>query len=225
MHKNGLQIAIDGPASASKSTVAKLIAKKFSYVYCDTGAMYRSVTLKAMRNNIPLTDEARIMKMMKHTDISFAPGKPQQKVFIDGHEVTNAIRSEAVTNSVSTVAALLDVRKDLSNRQREIAENGGIVMDGRDIGTTVLPHAEVKIFLVASVQERAKRRFKDNAQKGIHTPIKKLAHEIEVRDYKDSHRKISPLTQAKDAIRIDTTHVSIQGVVDKIAEIIDKKLK
>ncbi|QBP18009.1 (d)CMP kinase [Acetilactobacillus jinshanensis] len=225
MHKNGLQIAIDGPASAGKSTVAKLIAKKFSYVYCDTGAMYRSVTLKAMRNNIPLTDEARIMKMMKHTDISFAPGKPQQKVFIDGHEVTNAIRSEAVTNSVSTVAALLDVRKDLSNRQREIAENGGIVMDGRDIGTTVLPHAEVKIFLVASVQERAKRRFKDNAQKGIHTPIKKLAHEIEVRDYKDSHRKISPLTQAKDAIRIDTTHVSIQGVVDKIAEIIDKKLK
>ena len=182
MRKNGLQVAVDGPASAGKSTVAKLIAKRFSYVYCDTGAMYRSVTLKAMRNHIKLTDEKRIMQMMNRTKISFAPGHPQQKVFIDGKEVTNQIRSEAVTNSVSTVAALLNVRRDLAGRQRKIAQAGGIVMDGRDIGTTVLPHAEVKIFLVASVPERAKRRFKDNAQKGIHTPLKKLAHEIEVRD-------------------------------------------
>ncbi|XIF19761.1 MAG: (d)CMP kinase [Acetilactobacillus jinshanensis] len=225
MRKNGLQVAVDGPASAGKSTVAKLIAKRFSYIYCDTGAMYRSVTLKAMRNHIKLTDEKRIMHMMKNTKISFAPGNPQQKVFIDGNEVTNQIRSEAVTNSVSTVAALLDVRKDLRDRQRQIAKNGGIVMDGRDIGTTVLPKAEVKIFLVASVQERAKRRLKDNAQKGIHTPLKKLAHEIEVRDYKDSHRKISPLVQAKDAIRIDTTHLTIKQVVNKIAKIMDNKLK
>lgn len=224
MHMNGLQIAIDGPASAGKSTVAKRIAKKYSYIYCDTGAMYRSVTLKAMQKHLKLNDEAAIMKMMTHTKISFRPDPKQQRVFIDGQEVTNQIRSEAVTNNVSTVAALLDVRKDLTRRQRKIAERGGIVMDGRDIGTTVLPHAELKIFLVASVQERAKRRFKDNAQKGIHTPLAKLMKEIEIRDYKDSHRKISPLIQAKDAVKVDTTKMSIQEVVASISRLINQKL-
>ena len=225
MHMNGLQIAIDGPASAGKSTVAKQIAKKYSYIYCDTGAMYRSVALKAMWKHLKLTDEQSIMKMMAHTQISFQPGPKQQRVFIDDQEVTNRIRSEAVTNNVSTVAALLDVRKDLTRRQRKIADRGGIVMDGRDIGTTVLPHAELKIFLVASVRERAKRRFKDNAQKGIHTPLSKLTKEIEVRDYKDSHRKISPLVQARDAIKVDTTKLSIHKVVEKISRLIDQKLK
>ena len=224
MRKNGLQIAIDGPASAGKSTVAKLIARKFSYIYCDTGAMYRSVTLSAMNHHLQLTDQRAIMKMMNHLSISFKPGKQQQKVFINDREVTLQIRSEAVTNSVSTVAALPAVRKELSNRQRQIAEDGGIVMDGRDIGTTVLPDAEVKIFLVAGVTERARRRFKDNDQKGIHTPLNQLIKEIKVRDYKDSHRKISPLVQAKDAIRIDTTHLSISEVVNRISKIINQKL-
>ncbi len=224
MRKNGLQIAIDGPASAGKSTVAKLIARKFSYIYCDTGAMYRSVTLSAMNHHLQLTDQRAIMKMMNHLSISFKPGKQQQKVFINDREVTLQIRSEAVTNSVSTVAALPAVRKELSNRQRQIAEDGGIVMDGRDIGTTVLPDAEVKIFLVAGVVERARRRFKDNDQKGIHTPLNQLIKEIKVRDYKDSHRKISPLVQAKDAIRIDTTHLSISEVVNRISKIINQKL-
>ena len=224
MRKNGLQIAIDGPASAGKSTVAKLIARKFSYIYCDTGAMYRSVTLSAMNHHLQLTDQRAIMKMMNHLSISFKPGKRQQKVFINDREVTLQIRSEAVTNSVSTVAALPAVRKELSNRQRQIAEDGGIVMDGRDIGTTVLPDAEVKIFLVAGVAERARRRFKDNDQKGIHTPLNQLIKEIKVRDYKDSHRKISPLVQAKDAIRIDTTHLSISEVVNRISKIINQKL-
>lgn len=225
MHKKGIQIAIDGPASAGKSTVAKLVAKKYSYIYCDTGAMYRSVALKALRNKIPLTDQKMIMRMMENTKITFKPDAKQQKVFIDGEEVTNAIRSEKVTNNVSTVAALLPVRQDLTKRQRQIADDGGIVMDGRDIGTTVLPNAEVKIFLVASVAARAKRRFYDNAQKGIHTPLEKLSQEIKDRDYKDSHRKISPLVQAKDAIRVDTTNVPIDKVVEKLSKIIQPKLK
>ena len=126
MHKKGIQIAIDGPASAGKSTVAKLVAKKYSYIYCDTGAMYRSVALKALRNKIPLTDQKMIMRMMENTKITFKPDAKQQKVFIDGEEVTNAIRSEKVTNNVSTVAALLPVRQDLTKRQRQIADDGGI---------------------------------------------------------------------------------------------------
>lgn len=225
MVKKELQVAIDGPASAGKSTVAKKIATRFKYVYCDTGAMYRTVTLKAMRTGIALNDAAALAKMLTDTTISFKPGNPEQLVFLDGEEVTMAIRQPDVTNNVSTVAAQGTVRSDLTERQREIADAGGIVMDGRDIGTSVLPNAEVKIFLVASVEERAQRRFKDNAEKGIDTPIEVLRQEIETRDHKDSTRAISPLTQAKDAILLDTTSLSIDDVVDKISDIIEKKRK
>lgn len=223
MNDEKLQVAIDGPASAGKSTVAKLVAAKFSYVYCDTGAMYRSTTLKALRNGYKLDDEASILKMLANTEITFKPGEKQQKVFIDGEEVTNDIRQENVTNNVSTVASLSGVRKELVNRQQQIAAAGGIVMDGRDIGTTVLPDAKVKIFLIASVDERAERRFKDNAEKGIHVPLEKLKQEIEERDYKDSHRKVSPLTKADDAKEIDTTSMSIEDVVNAISNEIVKK--
>ncbi|MTV81202.1 (d)CMP kinase [Secundilactobacillus folii] len=225
MSKKELQVAIDGPASAGKSTVAKKIAHRFKYVYCDTGAMYRTVTLKAMRENVALDDPEALAKMLTKTEITFKPGNPEQLVFLDGQEVTMAIRQPDVTNNVSTVAAQGTVRADLTNRQRQIAEAGGIVMDGRDIGTSVLPDAEVKIFLVASVEERAQRRFKDNAEKGIHTPIETLKKEIETRDHKDSTRAISPLTQAKDAIRLDTTALSIDEVVAKISDIIVQKRK
>ncbi|AYF93112.1 (d)CMP kinase [Apilactobacillus bombintestini] len=223
MNDEKLQVAIDGPASAGKSTVAKLVAAKFSYVYCDTGAMYRSTTLKALRNGYKLDDEASILKMLANTEITFKPGEKQQKVFVDGEEVTNDIRQENVTNNVSTVASLSGVRKELVNRQQQIAAAGGIVMDGRDIGTTVLPDAKVKIFLIASVDERAERRFKDNAEKGIHVPLEKLKQEIEERDYKDSHRKVSPLTKADDAKEIDTTSMSIEDVVNAISNEIVKK--
>lgn len=223
MNDEKLQVAIDGPASAGKSTVAKLVAAKFSYVYCDTGAMYRSTTLKALRNGYKLDDEASILKMLANTEITFKPGEKQQKVFVDGEEVTNDIRQENVTNNVSTVASLSGVRKELVNRQQKIAAAGGIVMDGRDIGTTVLPDAKVKIFLIASVDERAERRFKDNAEKGIHVPLEKLKQEIEERDYKDSHRKVSPLTKADDAKEIDTTSMSIEDVVNAISNEIVKK--
>ncbi|GAA6114665.1 (d)CMP kinase [Apilactobacillus apinorum] len=224
MDNSKLQVAIDGPASAGKSTVAKLVATRFSYIYCDTGAMYRSTTLKAIRNNLPLDDEQVILNMLNDTEITFEPGEKQQKVFLDGKEVTNDIRQEDVTNNVSTVASLGAVRAELVERQQEIAAKGGIVMDGRDIGTTVLPNAEVKIFLIASVEERADRRFKDNEEKGIHVPLEQLKKEIEERDYKDSHREVSPLTKAADAIEIDTTSMSIDQVVDAISDEINKKL-
>ncbi|MCL0329364.1 (d)CMP kinase [Apilactobacillus xinyiensis] len=216
-----LRIAIDGPASAGKSTVAKLVAKKFSYIYCDTGAMYRSTTLKAMRLGIDLHNESKIVKMLESTEITFKPSEQGQLVFIDGDEVTNDIRQEDVTNSVSTVAALTNVRSILVKRQKDIANDGGIVMDGRDIGTTVIPDAEVKIFLIASVSERAERRFKDNAEKGIHTPLEELKKEIELRDYKDSHRKVSPLVKAEEAIELDTTSLSINEVVNEISKIVE----
>lgn len=225
MSKKELQVAIDGPASAGKSTVAKKIAHRFQYVYCDTGAMYRTVTLKAMQQKVALDDQVALATMLKTTKIEFKPGNPEQLVFLDGKEVTMAIRQPDVTNNVSTVAAQGTVREDLTERQREIAEAGGIVMDGRDIGTSVLPKAEVKIFLVASVEERAQRRFKDNAEKGIHTPIDVLRDEIQTRDHKDSTRAISPLTQADDAVRLDTTSLTIDEVVDKISDIIVKKQK
>ncbi|GAK47417.1 cytidylate kinase [Secundilactobacillus oryzae JCM 18671] len=225
MANSKIQIAIDGPASAGKSTVAKLVAKHFNFIYCDTGAMYRVLTLKALKANVDFADEDALMTLLADTQIGFEPGEPVQKVFLDGQEVTNDIRQPEVTNNVSTVAALGRVREELTNRQREIASKGGIVMDGRDIGTTVLPNAEVKIFLIASVDERARRRFADNEAKGIHTPLDVLKQEIETRDYKDSHRKIAPLTQAKDAVKVDTTPMSIEQVVDEIIEIASKKIK
>ena len=220
-----LQIAIDGPASAGKSTVAKLVAKKLGYVYCDTGAMYRATTYAAKKNQVAYDDDQGLKEMLEKTEIRFVPAEPEQKVFVNETEVTKTIRLPEIANNVSTVSAQKSVRADLTERQRMIAEQGGIVMDGRDIGTTVLPNAEVKIFLVASVHERAVRRFKENVEKGIDTPLDVLEKEIEERDYKDSHRKISPLTQAKDAVLVDTTSLSIEEVVAKIMEIIEKVQK
>ena len=218
-----IQVAIDGPASAGKSTVAKIVAKKLHFIYCDTGAMYRSVTFAALKNHVKLDDDQALKELLKTIEIRFVPAEPEQRVFVNDEEVTQAIRTPEITNNVSLVSAQPSVRAELTKRQQEIAEAGGIVMDGRDIGTTVLPNAEVKIFLVASVHERAVRRFKENQTKGINTPLDVLEKEIEERDYKDSHREISPLTQAKDAVLVDTTSLTINQVVDKILEIIDQK--
>ncbi|WP_172189605.1 (d)CMP kinase [Lentilactobacillus kribbianus] len=224
MHKNGLQVAIDGPASAGKSTVAKLVATKFNYIYCDTGAMYRAITYKVLQNKVDLDDEAAITKIVQNSVISFKPTENGQKVFIDGEDITEAIRSEKVTNSVSAVSAIGSVRKQLSDQQQALAAKGGIVMDGRDIGSTVLPNAEVKIFLIASVDERAERRYKENIAKGMDTSLEVLKQEIRDRDYKDSHRALSPLVKAKDAIEVDTTSMTINEVVEKISTIIEKYL-
>ena len=218
-----IQVAIDGPASAGKSNVAKIVAKKLHFIYCDTGAMYRSVTFAALKNHVKLDDDQALKELLKTIEIRFVPAEPEQRVFVNDEEVTQAIRTPEITNNVSLVSAQPSVRAELTKRQQEIAEAGGIVMDGRDIGTTVLPNAEVKIFLVASVHERAVRRFKENQTKGIDTPLDVLEKEIEERDYKDSHREISPLTQAKDAVLVDTTSLTIDQVVDQILEIINQK--
>nr|WP_186758356.1 (d)CMP kinase [Loigolactobacillus coryniformis] len=220
-----LQIAIDGPASAGKSTVAKLVAKQLHYTYCDTGAMYRALTLAAMQKQIDLHDEPAVLAVLAEITISFKPGEPEQQVFVNEQEVTQAIRQPDVTNNVSTVAALGGVRQQLVQHQQKIAAAGGIVMDGRDIGTAVLPNAAVKIFLVASVAERAQRRYAENIRKGIDTPLAVLQQEIEVRDKKDSTRAVSPLTQAKDAVLVDTTALSIEQVVAKIIAITNEKQK
>lgn len=222
----GLQVAIDGPASAGKSTVAKRVAKKFGYVYCDTGAMYRAVTLAAIQQGLSMTDTDRIAALAKQIKITFQPAEPEQRVFINSQEVTRDIRLPKVAKNVSAVAAIPGVRQEMTNQQREIAANGGIVMDGRDIGTTVLPNAPVKIFMVATAYERARRRYLENKQKGIATSsLEELQKAIELRDKKDSTRKVSPLTQASDAVRLDTTNLTIDEVVEQISQIIKKTEK
>ncbi|HEL1546005.1 TPA: (d)CMP kinase [Streptococcus suis] len=222
-----IQIAIDGPASSGKSTVAKIIAKNFGYTYLDTGAMYRSATYLALTNGIEVTDQNRIVVLLAQYPIRFGRDENgQQLVFVGDEDVTLPIRDNQVTNNVSAVAALPLVREELVRLQQEIAQAGGIVMDGRDIGTVVLPQAELKIFLIASVEERALRRFKENTERGIETDLESLKQEIAARDYKDSHREVSPLKAADDAITFDTTGVSIEGVVkfisEKAKEILDK---
>lgn len=219
-----IMIAIDGPASAGKSTVAKILAKDLGYVYCDTGAMYRALTYQALQFKIDPTDEQALVSLLKKMELSFEPSEKKQKVFVNHIEVTEAIRQPDVTNLVSVVAAHSEVRKELVKRQKKIADQGKIVMDGRDIGTAVLPHAEVKIFLVASVDERADRRYKENLSNGVNTPLDTLKQEIAKRDYKDSHRTVSPLKQAEDAILVDTTGLGIEQVVQKIKDIIAEKV-
>ena len=222
----GLQVAIDGPASAGKSTVAKLVAKKFGYIYCDTGAMYRAVTVAALQEGIAMDDTEKIADLAKQIKITFQPAEPEQRVFINGQEVTRDIRLPKVAKNVSAVAAIPAVRQEMTKQQRQIAAEGGIVMDGRDSGTTVLPNAPVKIFMVATAYERARRRYLENKQKGITTSsLEELQRAIELRDKKDSTRKVSPLTQASDAIRLDTTNLTIDEVVEKISEIIKKTEK
>ena len=212
-----IQIAIDGPASSGKSTVAKIIAKDFGYTYLDTGAMYRAATYIALNNQVSPEESSRLLELLEQYPISFGRAETgEQLVFVGDVDVTNPIRENEVTNAVSSFAAIPTIREKLVALQQEIAQQGGIVMDGRDIGTVVLPKAELKIFLVASVDERAERRYKENLSKGIETDLETLKEEIAARDYKDSHRETSPLKQAEDAIYLDTTGLSILEVVDKI---------
>lgn len=214
-----IKIAIDGPASSGKSTVAKIIAKNLGYTYLDTGAMYRSATYIALINNYSENDVQAILNNLAQTPISFKKASDgSQQVFLGEQNVTLDIRQNDVTNNVSWVSAIPEIREELVRQQRRIAESGSIIMDGRDIGTVVLPDAELKIFLIASVDERAQRRYKENIEKGIETDLGLLKQEIEARDYKDSHREVSPLKAADDAIIFDTTGIDISGVVEFIEE-------
>ena len=217
-----MQVAIDGPASSGKSTISKLIAKKNHFVYLDTGAMYRVVTLAVLKNQISLDDHRAIEQLVQTIEIGFSMQDGKQSVFMNGEDVTDEIRSVEVTRNVSAVSALKEVRTRLVHLQQEIAENHSIIMDGRDIGTVVLPQAEIKIFLVASVEERAKRRFIENQEKGIEMSYEELVEDIRRRDHIDSTRKESPLKKAEDAIEIDTTTMTIDDVVKTVTALIQK---
>ncbi|WP_312098584.1 (d)CMP kinase [Niallia sp.] len=219
-----ISIAIDGPAAAGKSTVAKIVAEQLGYIYIDTGAMYRALTYKAINHNVNLEDEENLINMLNETVIELFPGEQGQLIFLDNKDVTKEIRSSEVTNSVSIVSKHKLVREEMVRRQQMFAVNGGVVMDGRDIGTHVIPTAEVKVFLLASVDERAIRRHKENLQKGYESDLEQLKQEIAARDKLDSEREIAPLKKADDAIEIDTTSLSINDVVDKIMELTKERI-
>lgn len=211
-----ISIAIDGPAAAGKSTVAKIIAEKLTYIYIDTGAMYRALTYKALAQKVNLQSENELIHMLNNTVIDLHPSENGQLVFLDGQDVTTEIRTAEVTNQVSIVAKHKLVREEMVRRQQQFAVDGGVVMDGRDIGTHVLPNAEVKVFLLASVTERAQRRHAENLQKGFPSDLEQLEKEIAARDKLDSEREVAPLKKAEDAVEIDTTSLSIEQVVEKI---------
>lgn len=219
-----ISIAIDGPAAAGKSTVAKIVAEQLNYIYIDTGAMYRSLTLEALNKGIDLEDENELVKSLENMTISLKPGKDGQLVYINGRDVTSEIRSAAVTANVSTVSKHPRVRKEMVRRQQLLAASGGVVMDGRDIGTHVLPNAEVKVFLLASAEERARRRYLELTKKGEKTDFEKLKQEIEARDKQDMERETAPLKKAEDAVEIDTTSKTIDEVVENILAIVKERI-
>lgn len=220
----GIKIAIDGPAAAGKSTIAKITAEKLGYTYIDTGAMYRALTHKALRMNIDTNDGASLENLLRDTDIILVPTSDGQAVIVDGKDVSEEIRSQEVTAAVSPVSAHQGVRELMVAKQRILGERAGVVMDGRDIGTHVLPDAELKIFMTASVEERAQRRHIENEQRGIISSLEQLKEEISTRDRADSEREISPLRQAEDAVLIDTTAMSIEQVADKISSLAEKRV-
>ena len=219
-----IQIAIDGPAAAGKSTIAKIAAEALAYTYIDTGAMYRAITYKALSHHIDIENEDAMTKLLLETTIELKPSIDGQLVYLDGENVTNAIRSNEVTSSVSVVAAHASLRKEMVKRQLAMAKTGGVVMDGRDIGTHVLIDAELKIFMSASVEERAKRRQLDNENRGISSQLDQLKKEISERDKMDSEREASPLIQAEDAVYLDTTHLTIQEAADQIIQLAKERM-
>lgn len=215
-------VAIDGPAGAGKSTIAKLAAEKLGYAYIDTGAMYRSVAWKFLQTDKPF-DEDFISGLSKTMLIDFKPEAKINRVFVDGTEVTEAIRTPEVTAIVSRVAAIGAVREAMVDQQRRMGEAGGVLMDGRDIGTVVFPNAQLKIFLTASVEERARRRYAEMVAKGQQVDLQQLQADIAERDKQDSERAISPLRQAEDALLLDTSDMGISEVTERILQLVQER--
>lgn len=215
-------VAIDGPAGAGKSTIAKLAAERLGYAYIDTGAMYRSVAWRFLQTGQPF-DEAFISQLANTMIIQFRPEAHVNRVFVDGQEVTDAIRSAEVTANVSRVAAIGAVREAMVEQQRRMGDAGGVLMDGRDIGTVVFPNAQLKIFLTASVEERAQRRYKELLAKGEQVDLAQLQQDIANRDKQDSERAIAPLRQAEDALLLDTSHMNIEQVTEKILQLVEER--
>ena len=211
-----INIAIDGPAGAGKSTIAKLVAKRLDYIYVDTGAMYRAMGLYFVRQGISSDDEASINEACEHADISIVYQGGEQQVLLNGENVTGHLRTEEAGNMASAVSGYGKVREKLVELQKKLAASENVVMDGRDLGTVVLPNADLKIYLTASVETRAKRRFLELTDKGIPCNIKEIEKDIEERDYRDMHRENSPLKQAEDAVFLDSSFMGIEEVADAI---------
>jgi len=203
------------------------VANRLSYIYIDTGAMYRALTFESLKQNVNMNDEQALTNLLNQIQIELIQTNQGQQILVNQLDVTDEIRSQQVTNQVSYIAKHPKVREEMMKRQQALATKHGVVMDGRDIGTHVLPHAELKIFLIASVEERAKRRYEENIKKGFNTDLNVLKKEIEERDLMDSSREVAPLTKANDAIEIDTTSLSIeevaQNILTKATLVINKK--
>ena len=215
-----ISIAIDGPAGAGKSTIAKKIAKELGIIYLDTGAMYRTVALKALKEGISTSDKENLTELVQNIDMRISYIGDEQRIFLDNEDVSQKIRTPEVSKGASDVAVIPEVRLKMVELQRKISDENSVVMDGRDIGTYVLPNASLKIFLTASVDERAKRRYNEQREKGIEITLDEVKKEIIYRDKNDSEREFAPLKKADDAIEIDTTNLSINEVVDRIISLV-----
>ena len=218
-------VAIDGPAGAGKSTIAQNVAERLGYLYIDTGAMYRAVAWLVIENKIPISDQARISALAKQTNIHFSIIGDQQHVFANGEDLTEAVRSTQATRLSSPVSAIAGVRKKMVELQRQMGEEGGVVMEGRDIGTVVFPNAEVKVFLTASAAERARRRTDELREKGVEVDAEEVASELKERDLRDSSRTHAPLKQAADAVLLETDGMGVDQVVDAVVAIHHGKVK
>jgi len=220
-----IKIAIDGPAGAGKSTVARLVSQKLGYTYLDTGAMYRALTLAVLRANIPIDNEETVAALVINCNIEIKKDLDGgNQIFLDGKNVTKEIREQAVSNAVSDVSNILAVRKMLIEKQRQIAYNGGVVLDGRDIGTVVLPDAELKIYLIASLAVRAQRRYQELKDNNKKISLSELTKAIDTRDKKDANNAYGPMRAARDAITVDSDHLVIADVVEKIVELAKEKM-
>ncbi len=218
-------VAIDGPAGVGKGTIANLVAEKFGFLNVDTGAMYRSVTLAMLRQNIGIEEEEKIKKLLSEITIELKEENGEEIVLLNGEDVSEAIRTKEVNAFISGVSALRIVRNKMLELQRKIAEGQEVVMEGRDIGSTVFPNADVKIYLDATVEERANRRLRQNKEKGIEMSYEEVLESVKKRDLIDSTREVSPLRKADDAILIDCTELSQDELSNKVYEIIEEKMK
>lgn len=214
-------IAIDGPAGAGKSTIAKMVAKKLDFIYVDTGAMYRAIALYMLRIGVG-KDEAAVAKNVADANVKIAYVNGEQQVILNGENVSGLIRTEEVGNMASFVAKISAVRECLLELQRSLAAQEDVIMDGRDIGTHILPNADVKVYLTASATERAKRRYKELVDKGITCNLDEIEHDIIARDEQDMNREIAPLKQAEEAVLVDSSFMSIEDVVDAIVALYEK---
>ena len=217
----GYNVAIDGPAGAGKSTIAKLVAKEKGYVYVDTGAMYRGLAIHFLENGIEAEEKEKIAEACKDADVTIRYEDGQQQVYLNGKNITAKLREEAVGNMASKSSAIPEVRAKLLELQLELARKEDVIMDGRDIGTCVLPDADVKVFLTASVETRAKRRYDELVEKGVACDLEEIARDIAERDERDSTREIAPLKQAEDAVLVDSSHMTIEEVVAAIVKLCD----